>query len=207
MHREGIEAVTPADLAAARAAGCVVKPPAVCERAADAGSVAVRVHPAMVPVEHPLAAVGGADNAVVVEAAASGRLMVAGPGAGGPPTAGAVLGDLVAAGRNRLAGVTGPAGAARHRLPVAPVAEALTRRHLALEVTDSPTALGAVSAVLGEHGVTVATAAQLPGEAGLRRLTLTTGRAPDGAVTAALAALRATDRVRRVAGVMRVEDG
>ena len=110
MYREGISAVSAADVARAAEIGCTVKLLAICERVdrnGDGDSVAVRVHPAMIPTTHPLASVGGAFNAVFVEAEAAGQLMFYGQGAGGEPTASAVLGDLVAVARNRLAGAPG----------------------------------------------------------------------------------------------------
>ena len=102
VHREGITEVTAADIVSARALGRVVKLLAICERAD--GGVSVRVHPAMIPRSHPLAAVSEAYNAVFVEAESAGQLMFYGAGAGGTPTASAVLGDIVAVARNRLAG-------------------------------------------------------------------------------------------------------
>ena len=106
VYREGISAVSATDVARATEIGCTVKLLAICERVGngDAGTVAVRVHPAMIPTTHPLASVGGAFNAVFVEAEAAGQLMFYGQGAGGLPTASAVLGDLVAVARNRVAG-------------------------------------------------------------------------------------------------------
>ena len=123
VHREGITGVRPADIESARTLGCVVKLLAICERT-EAG-VGARVHPAMIPRSHPLAGVREAYNAVFVEAQSAGRLMFYGAGAGGAPTASAVLGDLVAVARNRLAGTRGPgrvhlrrpAGAAHGRDP------------------------------------------------------------------------------------------
>ena len=100
--------MTAADVAAARAMDHVVKLLAICERTADGRGVSVRVHPAMVPRTHPLAGVRDAYNAVFVESEAAGQLMFYGRGAGGAPTASAVLGDLVAVGRNRLSGGRGP---------------------------------------------------------------------------------------------------
>jgi homoserine dehydrogenase len=126
VYREGISAVTSTDVARAAEIGCTVKLLAICERVpgADgrASPVAVRVHPAMIPTSHPLAAVGGAFNAVFVEAEAAGQLMFYGQGAGGDATASAVLGDLVAVARNRASGVAGPgvttyAGLPRGRSP------------------------------------------------------------------------------------------
>src|SRR6266542_1043486 len=103
VYREGITEVTATDVASAKAMGCVIKLLCIAERSDD--TVSVRVHPAMIPRTHPLASVGDAFNAVFVEAAAAGQLMFYGRGAGGAPTASAVLGDIVAVARNRLSGV------------------------------------------------------------------------------------------------------
>jgi len=110
VHREGISEVTAADVASAAEMGCVVKLLAICELRRQPGgedAVAVRVHPAMIPRSHPLASVREAYNAVFVESEAAGQLMFYGPGAGGSPTASAVLGDLVTVARNRLAATRG----------------------------------------------------------------------------------------------------
>ena len=108
VHREGIAEVTATDIASAKAMGCVVKLLAIAElRRPTASGVGVRVHPAMIPREHPLASVREAYNAVFVESVAAGQLMFYGAGAGGAPTASAVLGDLVAVARNRVQGVRG----------------------------------------------------------------------------------------------------
>ncbi|HJX45374.1 MAG TPA: homoserine dehydrogenase, partial [Geodermatophilus sp.] len=119
VHREGISSVTATDVARAAEIGCTVKLLAICERVPgeDGDSVAVRVHPAMIPTTHPLASVGGAFNAVFVEAEAAGQLMFYGQGAGGEPTASAVLGDLVAVARNRVAGAAGAGPTAYADLP------------------------------------------------------------------------------------------
>src|SRR5690606_237922 len=102
VHREGITQVTGSDVAGARAMGCVVKLLAIAELDPTGRRVGVRTHPAMIPREHPLASVRGAYNAVFVEAESAGRLMFYGAGAGGAPTAAAVLGDLVTVARNRV---------------------------------------------------------------------------------------------------------
>src|ERR1700742_36506 len=139
VHREGISAVSSADIAAARALGRTVKLLAICERVTDdegVESVAVRVHPAMIPNSHPLASVGGAFNAVFVEADAAGQLMFYGQGAGGAPTASAVLGDLVAVARNLVAGGRGSRESAYAALPVRPMGQTPTRYHISLDVAD-----------------------------------------------------------------------
>src|SRR6476661_246784 len=132
VHREGITDVTAADIASATEMGSVVKLLAIAELSGDA--VAVRVHPAMIPRSHPLASVREAYNAVFVEAESAGRLMFYGVGAGGMPTASAVLGDVVAVARNRLAGTRGPDATSYAGLPVLPMGQALTRYHIALDV-------------------------------------------------------------------------
>ncbi|MGW6858555.1 homoserine dehydrogenase [Streptomyces xanthophaeus] len=204
VHREGITAVTAADIAAAKAMGCVVKLLAICDRGADGASVSVRVHPAMIPLDHPLAAVRGAYNAVFVEADAAGRLMFYGAGAGGAPTASSVLGDLVAVCRNKLAGVTGPGAAAYARLAVSPMADVVTRYHLAVDVEDGPGVLAEVAGVLGEHGVSVEHFHQERRDGGYR-LAMSTHPATDAALSAAVAALRASARVHGVTGIIRIE--
>ena len=147
--------MTSSDIASAREIGCVVKLLAICELSpadepADArASVSVRVHPAMIPRSHPLAAVGGAYNAVFVESRSAGRLMFYGPGAGGSPTASAVLGDLVTVGPEPAsAGRSGPGESSYAALPVAPIDGVLTRYHLSLEVADVAGVLATIAQVL-----------------------------------------------------------
>src|SRR6202012_1921214 len=147
VYREGITEVTAADIASAKALGRTVKLLAICERSGASGDegVAVRAHPAMIPRSHPLAAVGGAYNAVFVEAQSAGRLMFYGAGAGGTPTASAVLGDLVAVARNRLAGPRGPDATTYAGLPVMPMGQTLTRYHVSIDVADRPGVLARVA--------------------------------------------------------------
>ncbi|HEX5511119.1 MAG TPA: homoserine dehydrogenase, partial [Actinomycetales bacterium] len=132
VHREGITEVTAADVAAANAAGCVVKLLAICERSGsgDDEAVSVRVHPAMLDRSHPLAGVRGAYNAVFIDAEAAGSLMFYGQGAGGQPTASAVLGDVVAVARHRVAGGHGPGESSYAELPVLPMGAVRTRYHV-----------------------------------------------------------------------------
>ncbi|HET6212272.1 MAG TPA: homoserine dehydrogenase, partial [Micromonosporaceae bacterium] len=135
VYREGITDVTAADVASAREMGCTIKLLCIASRTAD-GGVSVRVHPAMIPRSHPLAGVGDAFNAVFVEADAAGQLMFYGRGAGGAPTASAVLGDLVAVARNRLAGVRAASESAYADLRVRSMGEVATRYHVSLDVAD-----------------------------------------------------------------------
>ncbi|MFJ9845224.1 homoserine dehydrogenase [Kitasatospora sp. NPDC101155] len=201
---QGITGVTAADMASARAMGSVVKLLAICERGADGESVTVRVHPAMIPLDHPLASVRGAYNAVFVEADAAGRLMFYGPGAGGAPTASSVLGDLVTACRNRLAGTTGPGETVYRQLDVRPMSEVVTSCHLDLDVEDEPGVLAAVATVFAEHGVSVDTLRQHHGPAGTS-LVVVTHRATDAALAATVEAVAGLSRVRAVNSMMRVE--
>lgn len=204
VHREGLTDVTAADIASAKRMGCTVKLLAICERTADGRSVTARVHPAMIPLGHPLAGVREAYNAVFVEAEAAGRLMFYGPGAGGSPTASAVLGDLVSACRNKLNGARGPGESAYAQLPVAPMGDVVTRYHISLDVKDKPGVLAQVATVFAEHGVSIDTVRQ-QGKDGDAWLVVVTHRAPDAALSATVDALRRLDTVRGVASLMRVE--
>ncbi|MCA1824298.1 MAG: homoserine dehydrogenase [Mycobacteriales bacterium] len=202
VHREGIDGVTAADVASAAAFGRAIKLLAICERDGDA--VSVRVHPAMLPSTHPLASVREAFNAVFVEGPAVGQLMFYGPGAGGPPTATAVLGDIVAVCRNRLAGQRGVGESAYAALRIRPMSETVTRYHVSLDVADKAGVLAAVAGAVAEHDVSIATVRQ-DGRGEDASLVFTTHAAPDGALAATVDDLRRLDVVRAVRGVMRVE--
>jgi homoserine dehydrogenase len=202
VHREGITEVSAADIASARILGRIVKLLAICERSGD--GVAVRVHPAMIPRSHPLAAVGGAYNAVFVEAQSAGRLMFYGAGAGGTPTASAVLGDVVAVARNRLAGTRGPELSTYAELPVLPMGDTLTRYHVSLDVDDRPGVLAPVAEAFASHDVSIQQVRQTSrGDEAL--LIIVTHEAPDAALAATVSELKALPVVRAVASVMRVE--
>ena len=209
VHREGITEVTAADIRAAADMDAVVKLLAICERVEIDGAeaVSVRVHPAMIPRSHPLASVREAFNAVFVEADAAGELMFYGRGAGGDPTASAVLGDVVAAARHRVAGGRGPGESAYADLPVVDMGRAVTRYHISLDVADRPGVLAQVAAAFAEHGVSIETVRQQVSseEDGRARLIVVTHRAPDAALSATVDALAALESVDDVASVMRVE--
>jgi homoserine dehydrogenase len=206
VYREGISAVTATDVARAAEIGCTVKLLAICERVAgeDGDSVAVRVHPAMIPTTHPLASVGGAFNAVFVEAEAAGQLMFYGQGAGGDATASAVLGDLVAVARNRVTGVAGPGVTTYAGLPARPIAETPTRYHVSLDVADKPGVLATVAQEFARHGVSIATVRQ-DGHGDAATLVIVTHSAPDAALSATVTALREMPAVRGVTSILRVE--
>jgi homoserine dehydrogenase len=207
VYREGITEVTAADIASAKSLGRTVKLLAICERSGANGSeegVAVRVHPAMIPRSHPLAAVGGAYNAVFVEARSAGRLMFYGAGAGGTPTASAVLGDVVAVARNRIAGTRGPELSTYAELPVRPMGDTLTRYHVSLDVADKPGVLAPVAEAFARHGVSIQAVQQTSrGEDAL--LIIVTHEARDADLDATISELKALPVVRAVASVMRVE--
>jgi homoserine dehydrogenase len=202
VYRQGITAVTAADIASARTLGCVVKLLAICERCD--GGISARVHPAMIPREHPLASVRGPYNAVFVEAESAGRLMFYGAGAGGGPTASAVLGDLVVVARNRVAGIRGPDAPSYAELPVLPMADALTRYHVALDVADRPGVLAPVAEAFARHGVSIKAVRQ-EGRGAEAYLVIVTHTARESALAATVADLSAMEAVRAVDSVMRVE--
>jgi homoserine dehydrogenase len=206
VYREGIGEVTAADMASAKAMGCTIKLLAICER--SAGAVVARVHPAMIPRAHPLAGVGDAFNAVFVEADAAGSLMFYGRGAGGAPTASAVLGDLVAVARNRVIGGRGPRESAHANLPVRPMGTVPTRYHVSLDVADRAGVLSAIAGEFSRNEVSIAAVRQTGGGNGDgdARLVVVTHAAPEAALAATVEVLSRLDVVRGVDSVVRVED-
>ncbi len=202
VYREGITGVTAADIASAKTLGRVVKLLAICER--RDGGVSVRAHPAMIPRSHPLAGVREAYNAVFVEAQAAGQLMFYGAGAGGVPTASAVLGDVVAVARNRVAGTHGPEVSGYANLPALPMGESLTRYHVALDVADRPGVLARVAESFARHDVSIKAVRQ-EGRGDDAQLVIVTHVAPDAALASCVAELETMPAVRAVASVMRVE--
>ena len=209
VYREGITDVSSSDIASAREIGCVVKLVALCQLSEEAEdgsgrSVSVRVHPAMIPRTHPLAGVGGAYNAVFVESRSAGRLMFYGPGAGGSPTASAVLGDLVTVARNRVRGAVGPGESSYAARRVSPIGDVTTRYHLSLEVADVAGVLASIAQVFAEHDVSIQTVRQ-NGRGDDAQLVVVTHRARDAALSATVEALRDLPSVRDVTSVMRVE--
>lgn len=201
VYREGIESVDVADLAFARRLGYALKLLAVAERTPH--GPAVRVHPAMIPIEHPLAGVRGANNAVFVEGPGVGELLFMGPGAGGEPTATAVLGDLIDAAREYLAGAQ---VAPRIRFGdggVADFARVETKWYLRLEVVDAPGVLAQIAAVFGEHRVSLMSVWQ-EGRGETATLLLVTHDAPEEHHRRAVEALRSLEVVKQVAATYRV---
>jgi homoserine dehydrogenase len=213
VYREGITKVTAADFASARALGCTIKLLAICERlTTDEGQqrVSARVYPALVPLDHPLAAVNGAFNAVVVEAEAAGRLMFYGQGAGGAPTASAVMGDVVMAARNRVQGGRGPRESKYAKLPISPIGFIPTRYYVNMNVADRPGVLSAVAAEFGKREVSIAEVRQegMVDEAGQpcgARIVVVTHQATDAALSDTVAALADLDVVQSINSVLRME--
>jgi len=209
VYREGISDVSAADVASAKEMDGIVKLLAIAERGPDRDgrdSIGVRVHPAMIPRSHPLASVGDAYNAVFVEAEAAGQLMFYGRGAGGAPTASAVLGDVVAVARNRLTGARGMGDSSYAALRIRPMGETLTRYHVSLDVADKAGVLANVAQAFAHHDVSIQTVRQ-EGHGGDATLELVTHTATDAALSATVGQLRDLDVVRAVASVLRVEGG
>ena len=212
VYREGITKVTPADFEAARALGCTIKLLAICERINSDGQewVSARVYPALVPLEHPLASVNGAFNAVVVEAEAAGRLMFYGQGAGGNPTASSVMGDVVMAARNRVQGGRGPRESRYAQLPVAPIGVIPTRYYVSMRVKDRPGVLASVATEFGKREVSIAEVRQEglldgAGQPSGARIVVVTHRATDAALSETVAALAGLEVVDEVTSVLRLE--
>lgn len=206
VYCEGITGVTAQDIDAARDLGFVIKLLAVAERTPDGEGVVTRVHPAMVPRSHPLASVRDAFNAVFVEAEAAGQMMFYGRGAGGEPTASAVLGDLVTAARNRRAGAAGQAQSVYAGLRPRGIGEAVTRYTVNLDVADRPGVLAGIAACFGDHDVSIQTVRQDTDEqSGRAALLIRTHAATEASLAATVTALRDLDSVNEVVAVMRVE--
>lgn len=213
VYREGITAITPDDFVSAQALNCTIKLLALCERIVDENGremVSARVYPALVPAAHPLATVGGAFNAVVVEAEAAGRLMFYGQGAGGAPTASAVTGDIVMAARNRVQGGRGPRESKYAQLPIAPIGKVSTRYYVSMDVADRSGVLSAVAAEFAKRGVSIAEVRQegVVADSGERigaRIVVVTHRATEAALSETITALEELDVVANVASVLRLE--
>lgn len=207
VYREGISAITPAQFESARHMECTIKLLALCEkvrRTDGTEAVSARVYPALIPLGHPLASVDGAYNAVVVEAEAAGRLMFYGQGAGGAPTASAVLGDLVAAARNKVMGGRAPGESTYRALPVATIDDVVTRYHVSMSVHDRAGVLSQVAAEFSNHGVSIAQVRQTESEHGAELVVLT-HRAAERDLAATVSALSDMDSVREIVSVIRLE--
>jgi homoserine dehydrogenase len=206
VHREGITDVTAADIASAMQMASVVKLLAIAELvdADGAEGVSVRVHPAMIPRSHPLASVREAFNAVFVESDAAGQLMFYGPGAGGSPTASAVLGDLVTVARNRLSETRGAGESAYADRVLLPMGETRTRYHIAVDVHDRAGVLAEIATAFAEEDVSIQTLRQ-EGRGEDAQLVVVSHEATDAQLSRTVDRLRGLTCVREVSSVMRVE--
>jgi homoserine dehydrogenase len=204
VHAEGISAVTAVDIANARRMGYVIKLLAIAERVGD--DIGVRVHPALVPAEHPLASVRESFNAIFVEAEAVGDLMFYGRGAGSLPTASAGVGDIVTVARSVLAGERPGRVHATERGSIHPFAETISQYSVLLDVADEPGVLAAVASTFGEHDVSIKSVWQ-EGAEDTAQLLLITHAARERDLQATLTELRGLATVRDVASVLRVVGG
>jgi homoserine dehydrogenase len=202
VFREGIGAVTPVDFRTAAELGFVIKPVAIAELEDE--DVAVRVHPAMLPAEHPLAAVRGAFNAVFVEGDRAGQLMLYGRGAGGEPTATAVAGDLVRVGRNLVLGGRSIGCTCYLERRIRPMDDMEAAYYLLLDVVDRPGVLAQVAGTFGAHAVSIKSVLQEDTGDGAQ-LVMITHRAREGDLQATVRDLEGLEPVHAVSSVLRVE--
>jgi homoserine dehydrogenase len=204
VYREGIAQITAADIAAAADLGYVVKLLAVAEDLD--GSIAVRVHPAMIPLHHPLATVRGSFNAVFVEGAAVGELMLYGRGAGGGPTAVAVLGDLVDAAKNLRSGARGATFGTLERIPIHPIDEVESQFYVTVDVADRPGVLAAIAGVFGKFDVSIQSMQQ-QGRGDEAHLIFVTHLAREADLRATMHEVGELEHVEQVGSVLRVVGG
>lgn len=202
VYHEGISHVTAADIAVAKRLGYVIKLLGIAERDRANGEIAVRVHPAMVPNTHPLASVRASYNAVFIEGDAVGSLMFYGRGAGGNPTASAVLGDVIDAAVNLVKGTHGTIGTFAKAV-IRPIDETTAEYLLSLEVADKPGVLHAVTGAFAAHGVSIR-AAEQEGIGADARLVFITHEAKESDVQATVRQLRDMEVVKQVGGLLRV---
>ncbi len=213
VHCEGITKVTASDIASAKEAGFVIKLLAIAEKLVDADGgegVSVRVHPTLLPREHPLAAVRGAFNAVFIEAENAGELMFYGQGAGGTPTASAVLGDLVSAARRLVLGGPGRTETTTGHVPALPVEASETSYYIGLDVADQAGVLARIAHIFAENGVSIEIMRQTihrdaASNIESAELKIVTHRASEAALAATVEAVKALDVINSVTSVLRVE--
>jgi homoserine dehydrogenase len=211
VYREGIESVSAADIRFARQLGYVIKLLAIAEAVED--EVSVRVYPAMIPADHPLASVRESFNAVFIEGERVGPLMLYGRGAGGDPTATSVVGDIIEIARGlgeggregKTAHPHPAATSARHRR-IRPIEEMSAQYYMLMRVADRPGVLAAIALVFAEHEVSIKSVWQ-EGHGEEAQLVLVTHREPEHALQACVKALRGLDAVKQVSSVLRVEAG
>nr|WP_256939354.1 homoserine dehydrogenase [Arthrobacter sp. BF1] len=210
VNCQGITAVTAGDISSAKDAGYVIKLLAIAEKLD--GGVSVRVHPTLIPREHPLGAVRGAFNAVFVEAESAGELMFYGRGAGGSPTASAVMGDVVSAARRLVLGGPGRTDSTIEVLPVLPIDAVTTRYYIGMDAADQPGVLSKIAALFADNGVSIETMRQTVhrdenenGGPATAELRIVTHRASEAALAATVEAIKGLDIINSVTSVLRVE--
>ncbi|MFM8191576.1 MAG: homoserine dehydrogenase [Candidatus Nanopelagicus sp.] len=203
VYREGITKITATDVKVAKAMDLVIKLLAITELTTS-GEISVRVHPALISRTHPLASVRESYNAVFVEAESAGQMMFYGKGAGGEPTASAVLGDLVAIARHKVAGGIGPKESDYASLKIAPIGETKTRYLIRLNVADKPGVLESVAHVFATHSVSIQTVRQT-GAGDRAELIIMTHTSNESALSATVKELGNLPVVTDVASVLRVE--
>ncbi|BCW07159.1 MULTISPECIES: homoserine dehydrogenase [Micrococcaceae] len=213
VYCEGITKVSAADIASAKEAGFVIKLLAIAEKieASENGSgISVRVHPTLLPREHPLAAVRGAFNAVFIEAENAGELMFYGQGAGGTPTASAVLGDLVSAARRLVLGGPGRTETTTGHVPALPIDASNTSYYIGLDVADQAGVLARIAHIFAENGVSIEIMRQTihrdsASNVESAELKIVTHRASEAALAATVEAVKGLDVINSVTSVLRVE--
>jgi homoserine dehydrogenase len=203
VYREGITKITATDVKVAKAMDMVIKLLAIAELTPE-GEISVRVHPALISRTHPLASVRESFNAVFVEAKSAGQLMFYGKGAGGEPTASAILGDLVAVARHRVSGGIGPKESDYADLKIAKIGQTKTRYLIRLNVADKPGVLESVAHVFASHGVSIQTVRQT-GAGDKAELIVMTHSSTESALSETVKDLSKLPAVTDVASVLRVE--
>lgn len=203
VYREGISKITSADVKVAKTMEMVIKLLAIAELTPE-GAISVRVHPALIPLSHPLASVRESFNAVFVEAKSAGQMMFYGKGAGGEPTASAILGDLVAVARNKVSGGVGPKVSDYASLKIAEIGQTKTRYLIRLNVADKPGVLESVAHVFASHQVSIQTVRQT-GAGDKAELIVMTHISNEESLSSTVKELKNLPSVTDVASVLRVE--
>jgi len=203
VHREGISSITATDVSVAKSMDHVIKLLAIAELTPD-DQISVRVHPALIPRTHPLAAVRDAFNAVFVEAESAGELMFYGRGAGGAPTASAILGDVVAVARHRTVGALGPRESDYADRAIVPIGQTKTKYLIRLNVADKSGVLAAIAQAFATEKVSIQTVRQT-GRGAEAELIIVTHNATEASLSSTVKRLTQMEMVRSVESVIRVE--
>jgi homoserine dehydrogenase len=203
VYCQGITEISATDVSVAKAIDHVIKLLAIAELTTD-GKISVRVHPTLIPRSHPLAAVRNAFNAVFVEAESAGELMFYGRGAGGEPTASAILGDVIAVARHKSGGSVGPRESGYAEREIASIGDVKTRYLIRLNVADKPGVLAAIAQIFASQNVSIQTVRQA-GRGNEAELIVATHAARDSALSATVKELSGNSSVKSVESVLRIE--